>query len=675
MCPQIFSLKDKGSYSTLQFLILFGFAITLPLLLMLGALLLRSASIEQEQLHQRILQVLGALTDNLDRDLDRHLTILATLATSSALQAEDWPAFYEQGKAALQGRAYLILVDASGRQLVNTFLPYGDAPPFTGDPETLRRIMESKRPVVSNLFTSIVVEKPVFNVSIPILRDGELRFVLSLGLLPDELVSLLAAQKLDPQWVLMIWDARDVMLARSRRNERYLGRVLPQNLRVAAEESPLVRTVNLDGDEVLHAASRSRLSGWGVGVNVPAAFLEQQSRSSLWLLGVMSVFALALASSLGVLFARPLTRSLAAASAAAVAMGRGHPFKVSSTRLKEANIFNQALEGAQRDLLQRTSELRESEARKAAILESALDAVIAMDRDGRIVDFNPAAERLFGFSGNTVIAKSLADTIIPERLRDAHRRGLHSFLATGHGSIVGRRVEMPALRADGTEFDTELSITATHLNGGQILFTGYLRDITERKRAAEAEKMLLRELQHRTSNLLGVVQAIAHSTLSAGPLDQAKKAFEDRLQALARAHRYLSKSNRQGVSLREMLRDSLEPFAARISFDGPNVTLSAKDAQNLSLAVHELATNAVKYGALSKTDGKVGISWDDSASGSDRVLKFRWQERGGPPVIPPKRSGFGTTLLRSFGEIDFDYAPEGLTCDIQVPVGTAEANI
>ena len=216
-------MKAKRSYSTVQHLVLFGFAISLPLLLMLGALLLRSASIEREQLHQRILQVLGAVTDGLDRDLDRHLTILQTLATSSALQTEDWSKFYEDAKAGLQGRGYLILLDASGRQLINTYVPYGAAPPFTGDPGTIRRMAESKRPVVSNLFTSLAVKKPVFNVSIPILHDGQLRFVMSLGLFPDDLVSLLAAQKLDPRWVLAIWDERGVLLARSRSNDRYLA--------------------------------------------------------------------------------------------------------------------------------------------------------------------------------------------------------------------------------------------------------------------------------------------------------------------------------------------------------------------------------------------------------------------------------------------------------------------
>ena len=119
----------------------------------------------------------------------------------------------------------------TGRQLVNTYVPYGQQPAMTGDPETLRRILQTKAPVVSNLFTSLVVKKPVFNVSIPILQGDQVRYVMSLGLLPDDLVALLKSQKLGSEWVTLIWDANGVILARSRDNSRYVGTPLPQNMR------------------------------------------------------------------------------------------------------------------------------------------------------------------------------------------------------------------------------------------------------------------------------------------------------------------------------------------------------------------------------------------------------------------------------------------------------------
>jgi two-component sensor histidine kinase len=118
---------------------------------------------------------------------------------------------------------------------------------------------------------------------------------------------------------------------------------------------------------------------------------------------------------------------------------------------------------------------------------------------------------------------------------------------------------------------------------------------------------------------------------------------------------------------------TLEPFAARIEIDGPDLLLSAKNAQNFSLALHELATNALKHGALSRADGTVSISWTVEGNGGAAMLKFRWQERGGPPVLGPGQRGFGTLLLEStFRMVNLDYGREGLICEIDVPLDSNE---
>jgi PAS domain S-box-containing protein len=150
------------------------------------------------------------------------------------------------------------------------------------------------------------------------------------------------------------------------------------------------------------------------------------------------------------------------------------------------DAFNQMLGRIE----QQTVAVRDSEQRKSAILDSALDCIITMDQDGRIVDFNAAAERTFGYKREEIFGKTVGDTIVPERLRDAHRKGLARLKSTGQGPILGRRVEMPALRADGSEFPTELAIASTALEGGKLFFTAYLRDVSERKRAEEAVSFL-----------------------------------------------------------------------------------------------------------------------------------------------------------------------------------------
>jgi len=242
--------------------------------------------------------------------------------------------------------------------------------------------------------------------------------------------------------------------------------------------------------------------------------------------------------------------------------------------------------------------------------------------------------------------------------------------------LEGNRVEFEReahFRGVGARFLHVMYTPETDEGGAVTGWIASILDITERKRAAEAEQILVRELQHRTNNLLAVIQGIAQKSLSgSGSLDEARKTFEGRLLALAGTYRQLTKANWSGVSLSEIVRLTLEPFAARTDVDGTDVMLGAKNAQNLSLALHELATNAVKHGALSGKGGKVSIAWAIAGNGGDALLKFRWQERGGPLVSTPNRRGFGTSLLEAtFSEIELDYAPEGLTCEIHLPLEMA----
>jgi PAS domain S-box-containing protein len=200
-------------------------------------------------------------------------------------------------------------------------------------------------------------------------------------------------------------------------------------------------------------------------------------------------------------------------------------------------------------------------------------------------------------------------------------------------------------------------------------------DYLERKRASEIQATLVHEIQHRGNNLLAVIQTIANCSLSGNySLAEAKAAFEARLLALARSNRNLSKSNWIGVDLKEIVRSELEPFLERAIIEGDDVSFDAKQSQNLSLALHELATNAAKYGALSNGSGTVRISWA-TILGETAVLKFTWRETGGPPVAAPTRHGFGTALLKAtFPGARVAYARDGLCCEIDFKLDGGHAN-
>jgi PAS domain S-box-containing protein len=198
-------------------------------------------------------------------------------------------------------------------------------------------------------------------------------------------------------------------------------------------------------------------------------------------------------------------------------------------------------------------------------------------------------------------------------------------------------------------------------------------DYLERKRAEEIEETLVREIQHRSNNQLAVIQAIAHRTFSGDrPLAEEKKVFDARLRALARANRQLTEANWSRVNLSEIVRSALVPFGDRAVIDGVDIMLGAQHVQNFSLALHELATNAAKYGALSNESGRVEIFWTIAGGGKDDILKFNWRERGGPPAKVPNRHGLGTLLLReTFTDVRIDYLAEGLTCEIDLLIGRA----
>jgi two-component sensor histidine kinase len=184
--------------------------------------------------------------------------------------------------------------------------------------------------------------------------------------------------------------------------------------------------------------------------------------------------------------------------------------------------------------------------------------------------------------------------------------------------------------------------------------------------------MLMREVLHRTKNLLAVIQSIAAGTFRQKE-DPALQAFLSRLHALSKAHTLLTEASGQGAMLEEIVRDQLAGFAGSKEIDGPPVSLKPSAAQSFALVVHELATNAAKHGALSRPLGKVLVHWDIHCDGAVRKLRFRWEERGGPKVRQPGQKGFGTILLEhAIAGLDslpsITFGPLGLTYQTETPL-------
>ena len=204
-------------------------------------------------------------------------------------------------------------------------------------------------------------------------------------------------------------------------------------------------------------------------------------------------------------------------------------------------------------------------------------------------------------------------------------------------------------------------------------------DVTERKAAEDHIQFLMHEISHRSKNLLAVIQSIARRTArTAGTMEEFESRFERRLQGLAASHDVLVRKNWQGAPLAELVRQQLVPFveiqSSRFELVGPDIVVTADAAQAIGLAIHELATNAIKYGALSAPTGKVRISWMfDKNAGASSQLSLNWIEQGGPPATPPPRKGFGHVVIvdmieRSLnGTVAVKFAVEGLKWSVSMP--------
>jgi len=219
-------------------------------------------------------------------------------------------------------------------------------------------------------------------------------------------------------------------------------------------------------------------------------------------------------------------------------------------------------------------------------------------------------------------------------------------------------------------------LTVSPVKNGQGKIVGaskIARDITVRKRNEEQIALLAREAEHRAKNVLATVQATVQLTQADTP-EALKQAIAGRIQALANVHRLFIQSRWMGADLHSVVSQELSPYCqegdARARIDGPSLLLEPNSAQTIAVTLHELATNAAKYGALSVPAGRIQVEWSRAADG--RIV-LRWIETGGPPVKPLTRRGFGMRVMESMirgqlkGKMRFDWGAEGLVCEIALP--------
>jgi PAS domain S-box-containing protein len=304
--------------------------------------------------------------------------------------------------------------------------------------------------------------------------------------------------------------------------------------------------------------------------------------------------------------------------------------------------------------------------RQADLLNQSHDAIFALQTGGRgIVYWSRGAERLYGFTAAEAEGRrthELLQTRAPIPIED-----IDAWIVRG-GSWYG---ELTHTTRDGRDIVVESRIVRVSYNGETFALETN-RDITERKLHEHRERLLIREMNHRIKNILTVVDAIAHRTAAKNPEDFAER-FSQRVRALSANQDLLFQNEWKGIDVKELVYAQLAHFTdligSRIVVDGPRLRVNTVGAQAVGLALHELATNASKYGALSTDRGRVDVCWNFS----DSAFTMSWAEREGPRVSAPKRRGFGTTVIERMAEsslggtVDLDYTPSGLTWYLTCP--------
>jgi two-component sensor histidine kinase len=654
----------KSGLSIALLLFLFGASLVVPALAFTVVLLDRSAQEQEADVRRRLEQVVGDLAGDVDRELTLLLAHLNALAASPDVANGDWAAVHAKAAASLKPLGIEVLFrDPTGQQVMNTRVPWGTPLPRSEQPAIDSAVRSSLRPHVSDLITGRVAGRPVITLTTPVIGgEGGLTGFLHLSLDPERFLATMESQNLPAEWNTGISDRTGTIIARLQRHHDFVGRKLPDELRAQSlERTEAFSTVNIEGVQTLRAAKRSALTGWLFSANIPMSMVHAAAtKDSQWIVGLgggLLLLALVLAAIVGRLVARPIG---AIAEHAAIVAHEGVPPPLQSP-VREANEVAAVLRYAAGQLQERSQELRGALERFGVALRGADIVVYAQDRDRRVTWISETAGHGARFIGRR------ADEVLPAASFAGAAALEEQALATGEP----QEGEIQHGTGDGARH-FRLHIEPVRDADGQVSgLLGVSSEITALKQSERRNALLARELAHRAKNLLAVVHAIASETgRTAASVADFNARFTARVQALARLQDLAMGVSGAGAPLRELVRSQLEPFvdpaSERVRIDGPDVRLTAEAGNSLTMALHELATNAAKYGALSNAQGQVAIRWAREDEGPAQRFRLEWRESGGPPVVEPQRRGFGRKVLGRLasgsldGEAALDYRSQGV---------------
>lgn len=658
--------SEKGPALSLRiYLATLVLALVVPGLCFTGYILVRFAAAERARIEKQVDDEAQMLSAAIDRRIGGLMGALRVLATSNELDERDIQRFYRRAAEAraIVGRN-IVLRSLDGQQLVNARVSEGEPLPTVNLPAD-ERVKEEKRTVVSGVFNSPITGEGMIAIISPVRRNGEVRYLLSLSI---DLVDLQAVFKevgAPPGHAGAIFDAHGVLIARSgSRGDR------AEDTRSPETQSGL----DVDAAPVLTAWSRSELTGWTVMASAPRSAIDTPVLAAWSTLAALGAATLLISLALAGLLGNRISGALRILAATGLELGARRRVPMIRTPLAEANEIGAALREA-------SERLQDYEIRLEKALSVARMFSFEWLMQNDAIQRSASADQLLGCppgDGRDGSRASFAARVHPEDLPRLSR-----ITETLRPDKPTYRIEYRYLRPDGEVVWFQTSGYGEFGPSGEVLrVNGFTADVTERKKAEIRQALLVRELHHRVKNNLATVLAVINlSGRNAQGLDDYKRKLRERIQSMARSHTLLTESAFQQASLRKVLLNEIEAYSEasgeRVRLDGPDVELPAECAAGLGMVFHELATNAGKYGSLSKLDGRLHVRWAVEEGPGERSLVLKWRETDGPPVTPPERTGFGSRLLSNIiegqlrGRIDMRFEPEGLVVDVTTPIGRA----
>jgi PAS domain S-box-containing protein len=700
-----------------HFLAVLGWAIVAPLLLFGAYAGARMADAQINQVRTELVDGARTLSADVDREIVGEIETLQALAASPSLRRGDFAAFQQQAEAPLTLRqsGNIALFDPNGVQIINTSVPYGTPMPRAAVLDQVERALATGKTQVTGLFEGPVARTVLFSIIVPVKIDEEFRYALVRSPSQQAVARVVAATPLPPGRSAAVFDGGHRIIAQSgvappppyppplaeegrpSTSSPQAGegsRSTPPPLAGEGREgggaqspsqrgSGVLEFTDSEGRPSLLAYARSDLTGWGTVFWASKAVLGAPLRTLWRTLGWMALLAFSLVVALALWVGRIIARSVGHAARAAAAIGEGRELPPSGTPVAEVNTLMAELQETADKRQAAEDFLRDSERRLQLALAAAQLGSWQYDPVRGALSGDARAREIFGYGEDEIALPDLMARVHPDDAED-----LQAALAelVEHAAPVRPGLEFRLRRGDGAYRWLEV-LALVHFEAGDggraASVVGTVADVTarkemeeERKARAETEHLLMREMHHRAKNMLSVVDAIAHQTAARSPEDFVRR-FSERIQSLSANQDLLLRHEWKGVEIRGLVDAQLAHFAdligTRISAEGPALRLNAASSQAIGLALHELATNAGKYGALSTDAGRVDIRWD--ASGG--VFTMSWTESGGPPVSPPQRRGFGTTVMGAMagrsvgGEVDLDYASAGVRWRLTCPAANA----